>query len=119
MQGFRGANGELIAVPVTTVDAACLEHGRVDLVKIDAEGFEDKVLEGMLRVLTTHQSMVIVECLPDGPYKAVQDILARFGYRFFHLRESGPVPMADIVPDMTERYGNYLCIPECRLEWLR
>lgn len=116
VQGFHGVQGQLIEVPVTTIDALCSKHERVDLVKIDVESAEDKVLEGMQQVLTESQPAIIVECLADGPYKAVQDILARVGYRFFHLCESGPIARTEIVPD--ERYRNYLCLPTCRLDWL-
>ena len=86
--------------------------------KIDVEGFEDRVLEGMRRVLTESHPAIIVECHPDGPYRTVQKILAHYGYRFFALREPEPIAMVEIVPDVAGRYYNYLCMPEKRFEEL-
>jgi len=106
--GFRGNKGYLIEVPVNTVDNI-YSGQRVDLVKIDVEGFEDKVLEGMQRVLHESAPNIIVECNPDGPYQAVEDILAGFGYHFYHLREDGPVEVKKIIPDMSQRERNFLC----------
>lgn len=108
--GFRGVEGSLIDVPVTMIDEVCSDDDHVDLVKIDVEGFEDKVLEGMQRVLAESAPALIVECNPDGPYTAVEAILTRFGYRFFHIRDEGPVQVERIIPDGQERYRNFLCI---------
>lgn len=107
--GLRGMGRVSVDVPLTTLDQACAERTRVDLIKIDVEGVEDRVLEGMPRILATDKPAIIVEVLPDGPFRAVQEILGRHGYRFFHLRGSGPTPMREIVPDPTQKYENYLC----------
>ncbi len=107
--GLRGEGTVAVDVPLTTLDQACADRMHVDLMKIDVEGFEDKVLEGMPRILADHRPAIIVEILPDGPYKAVQEILRKYGYRFFHLRGEGPTPMTEIVPDPTQNYDNYLC----------
>jgi FkbM family methyltransferase len=109
VEGFRGNAGRLIDVTVTTIDTVCSEQETVDLVKIDVEGFEDKALQGMTRVLDQSRPHLIVECNPDGPYKNVEAILSAFNYRFFHLRSEGQVPVAHIVPDPDQRFRNYLC----------
>ena len=49
-EGFRGFDGILQQVPVTTIDAVVGERA-VDLAKIDVEGFEPQVLEGMQMTL--------------------------------------------------------------------
>jgi hypothetical protein len=54
---------------------------------------------------------IFVECLPEGPYRAVQAILDAHGYRFAHLRAEGPVPMASIMTDRTRVFRNFLCQP--------
>lgn len=107
--GFRGIHGTLIEVPVTTIDAVAEPMGAVNLMKIDVEGFEDQALEGARTVLSCHRPDIVVECNPDGPYQAVDRILSEHGYRFYHLRENGPVPVARICPDETQQYRNYLC----------
>jgi len=107
--GFRGNSGELIEVEATTIDAVCADRARVDLVKLDVEGFELEVLEGMERVLATDRPTIIMECIREGRYQATESLLARYGYRFYHLRDDGPIAVARLVPDIDERYRNFLC----------
>lgn len=108
-QGFRGYKGYLIDIPVTTIDAVCSHNQPIDLIKIDVEGFEDKVLQGMEQVLLHSTPTLIIECNSDGPFLAVETLLKKLGYRFFHLRLEGPVAMNRIVPDEKKLYRNFLC----------
>lgn len=117
--GFRNMEGTLIDVPVTTLDAACKDVGLIDLVKIDVEGFEDKVLMGMPKILEESKPALIIECNPDGPIQAVQAILEDCGYEFFQPRDGRVVHMQNIVPDVTERFRNYLCLHESKANCFR
>jgi FkbM family methyltransferase len=107
--GFRGNDGYFIDVPVTTIDTCCPSGQRVDLVKIDVEWFEDKVLEGMPRVLAESAPAIFVEITHDGPTQAVEAILKKFGYRFYCLRPEGPIPVKQIITDSQKSYLNYFC----------
>jgi FkbM family methyltransferase len=110
--GFRGMAGYQIAVETRTVDALLDDlQLRVDLVKIDVEGHEAKVLEGMMGLLGTSRPSLIVEVNPDGQHREIESILRSFDYRFFHLRDQGPVETATLIPDPREMYRNYLCLP--------
>ena len=112
VRGFRGLAGELVDVDVTTLDAAWPPDAVVDVVKIDVEGFEDRVLEGMTDTLERCRPVAMVECNPDGPIKNVEAILRSFGYRF-RLLDGTSRPLADsIVPDPAEIYRNFLCVPD-------
>jgi FkbM family methyltransferase len=108
-KGFRGLTGTVIEVETTTIDNAVGVDDRVDLVKIDVEGFEDKVLLGMNGVLRTSKPDLVIECNVDGPYKAVQAILASHSYLFYHLRKGGPELVETIRPDPREKDRNFLC----------
>jgi len=110
--GFRGYQGNVIEVPVTTVDEVCKNVERVDLVKIDVEGVEDKVLEGMQKTLAKFKPQLVIECNPDGPYREVDRILNGYHYRFYHLLPEGPVELPHISPDLRGIYRNYWCSPE-------
>jgi FkbM family methyltransferase len=118
IEGFRGSEGYLIDVPMIPLDALCPTGQRVDLVKIDVEGFEDQVLQGMNRVIGESAPVIIIECLPDGPYLAIERILGRVGYRFFHLLEEGAMLVDRIVPDKNEKYRNFLCVGHDKWDWL-
>lgn len=96
-KGFRGFDGVLMEVPVTTVDAIVGERW-VDLAKIDVEGFEPQVLEGMQGVLQRSCPSLFIECLPDGPYKQVEEILKELGYHIYALSREGPVPVSQVSP---------------------
>lgn len=118
LNGFHNNPGKIIEVPVVTIDSIVSEGKYPDLVKIDVEGFEDKVLEGMTNTLKLSQPCLIVECNPGGPYKLVEMILADFGYRFFCLHKNGLIPCKKILPDSNENARNWLCLPESRLSWI-
>lgn len=112
LEGFRGVAGALVDVPSTTVDDAVRNSSLVDLVKIDVEGFEDRVLQGMRVTLERCRPEVIVEMNPDGPYTRAQAILREYEYVYFHLTGRGVIPKELISPDNREKYRNYLCRPQ-------
>jgi FkbM family methyltransferase len=95
---------------VTTLDDACSDLPRVDLIKVDVEGAEDKVLAGMPGILANDRPALILECNPGGPARQIEEALAPHGYRYYHLTQAGPVAQPSIIPDITERYRNYLCL---------
>jgi FkbM family methyltransferase len=106
--GFRGKVGETITVAAARLDNELGVGDHVDLVKIDVEGFEDQVLRGMPDVLERDRPTLMVECLPDGPYREVQQVLAARGYEFFHLTAEGPRRTAAITPDQRELNRNFV-----------
>lgn len=71
-----------LRVPVTTLDALIAEHGRPVFVKIDVEGFEDAVLQGLSRPLR----MVSFEFTPEhrAPALAALRRLAALGPAWFN-----------------------------------
>jgi FkbM family methyltransferase len=109
--GFRNIPGQLIQVETVTADDDIAGARPIDLVKIDVEGFEHDVLGGMGHILAEDRPIIICECNPDGPYQAIEALLAPHGYVFFHLRAPTPVAMTHIVPDASEQHRNYACVP--------
>lgn len=53
--------GPKIDVRATTLDSACLDLPRIDIIKIDAEGAEQSILEGMQEVLARHRPALLIE----------------------------------------------------------
>jgi hypothetical protein len=64
-----------------TIDSLELEH-RVSFVKIDAEGHELQVVQGMLRLIERHQPVLVVEGVRANSF------LESIGYRGDHLSGS-------------------------------
>jgi len=116
--GFRGLAGEHIEVPLTTIDALFAPDDRVDLVKIDVEGFEDAVLRGMARVLADHAPAVILECNADGPVAALSAIAAGLPHRLLHLRSEGPAEVACFAGAANDEHRNFLLLPPDKAGWL-
>jgi hypothetical protein len=69
----------------------------------------------MPKVLAQSRPVMIVECVPDGPYRHVAEILLPLKYKFFHIRQNALIPQPTIVPDFHD--VNYLCVPEERAAW--
>ena len=109
--GFRGLDGDIISVPATRLDATLGSDMPVDLVKVDVEGFEDRVLKGMFGILSRWRPATVVECNPHGPHCDVEQILGDELYVFYHLGPRGPERKPHPLPDDTERCRNYLCLP--------
>ncbi|MFB2564329.1 FkbM family methyltransferase [Rhizobium sp. IMFF44] len=60
----RPQDGVVIKVPVTTLDGMSASCSRVDFIKIDAEGAEEVILEGMAETIARHKPMLVVEFNP-------------------------------------------------------
>lgn len=109
--GFRGLDGEVIDVAVVTLDEELADVEAIALVKVDVEGFEHLVLEGMQSVLQTHGPPIILESNHDGPFLEVEAKLQSQGYGFKQLRPEGPVVVESLRTAPNERFRNFLCEP--------
>ena len=94
MARFGNGAGPTENVPIDTVDQFCTEHDvdRIDLMKIDTEGFELEVLEGAKSMLEQKRiGMIKAECAidPDNDYhielRELCDFLMPYGYRLFGI----------------------------------
>lgn len=86
----HAANGETIQVQVDTVDAYCERKGieRIDLLKIDTQGYDVRVLEGAAGMLASRavrlfSAEAMLSLVYDGqpPVSALFSLAERFGYR--------------------------------------
>lgn len=68
-----------------------------DLVKIDVEGHEAEVVQGMTTLLSRARPSLLVEVLTREVAEALHDLLAPLDYRFYDIDESGPVRATDRV----------------------
>ena len=103
--------GTCVEVEVTTVPRSIPAEQAVDLVKIDVEGAEGPVIEGMRELLAKQRPTLIVEFLPWGSGDHAQAVLDHLGYRYFHLTDRGPIPVESVTPRSHSPHRNYLCAP--------
>jgi len=85
-QGLR-AESQVQLIDVVTLDSLMDDVGRIDFVKVDAEGFEWPVLKGAQRLLATQSPAITLEMQFDRQEQF--ENVASHGYRLFSpgLRE--------------------------------
>ena len=108
----KGVLKNVESVPQTTIDSFVLsnEIEKVDLIKIDTDGHELKVLRGAESILQKHKPQVIIEL---GQYltesdseNSYVDILALFGKHSYKLvNKSGQEITIDNYKRMVPRFG--------------
>lgn len=92
-----------VEVPVTTLDTVVREQGlaRLDLLKVDVEGWETEVLDGAQDVLARFRPVVVLEfnawvlqCNRNAnPRATLEDWLARFPFAHALRGEARPEPL--------------------------
>lgn len=104
-------------VDVVTADAL-LASGRCatpDLVKIDVEGAEVEVLEGMQRLLTFRRPVIVCEIHEpsrDGPlWTRVRELLGHHSYSVTDLEAPGATGMAHVLALPSNHEGRPLAAP--------
>ena len=106
-------------VECTTLDAFAAQRNldRVDLLKIDVEGFEPAVLRGASRMLRSMRPAVVFEYDPayvsrSGTAADLNGYFRDCGYRLFLLR---PRQVPALTGALAGRGGNFLALPSERI----
>ena len=111
--GFHDLAGDTVAIETTTLDryveAAGIE--RVDLVKVDVEGFEHTVLRGAAGVLRHHRPAIICECLAGARVDTLNQILESTGYAVFGITPGGRRKLDGLPADLEGCDPNFLFAP--------
>jgi FkbM family methyltransferase len=108
--GYHGLAGNTITIKTVTVDSIADASLTVDLIKIDVEGFEDKVLDGMQKTVSRCAPVIILECNAGGPASALNAFLSRNRYECSLLGEELR-QAAQIDPALDRNHFNWLCSP--------
>lgn len=78
-------------IELTTVDGV-LDGRRADIIKVDVEGLETRVLTGASETLSRYKPALIVECLTERSFEEVRAVLTPHGYdRCSHLAPNGGI----------------------------
>lgn len=96
-------SGRRVPVRIVTLDAVLerLGHPAIDLVKIDVEGGEPRVLQGMGALLARGLPRLLIELAPcelaaaGATPQALMDRLRALGFRIQAVGPAGPAPLAD------------------------
>lgn len=83
---FKESDGSEDSLQMTSIDNAILDLSlsKLDFVKIDTEGFELEVIQGMSYVIENYHPIVWVEC-SETSIKDVYRILKKAGYGLFDI----------------------------------
>lgn len=120
-----GANGNPltghIPVPVRNGDRYFRGHGieTVDILKIDVEGFEPAVVDGLSMTIERNRPIIMVEVgeVSGSEFGDIEDFKGRFpaGYRFYVLHGVGHilrrVGLVELTGELYRSGGNFYCVP--------
>lgn len=80
-----------LLVKILRMDDLLADEQRIDIIKLDTQGFEVPILRGMLATIERHHPLIALEFWPWGVSRAGYDvmevwhILLRLGYRFYRI----------------------------------
>jgi FkbM family methyltransferase len=112
-RNFRPSTNQ-IEVPVETLDSYVARTGIVPAVmKVDTESTEPDVLTGAQKTIAEHRPWILCEVLAGRVEKRLHDILAPFGYRWYHVLDELPFrEAARIIGDKAYENLMWLFAPE-------
>jgi hypothetical protein len=87
-----GTGDFVVDVRTMSIDDATANWPRVDFVKIDAEGSEEKIWAGMRRTVRRNPGLTVVMEFKQASYEDPGGLLARIradGFVLRHIEESG------------------------------
>jgi FkbM family methyltransferase len=127
LEGFSSRNigGEMLEVRCADDVFKELDLDRIDIIKIDVEGFEKSVLSGAKESLKKFNPVVMFECSMDmeGGFQNYDDISASFpgGYTLYRLshsgkRRHGKYALQKLTPDIVQNKAqfNLVAVPKGR-----
>jgi FkbM family methyltransferase len=94
-----GIPAEKIPISVVTIDKERANRQRVDLLKIDVEGYEAAVLRGARRTIGADQPILFIECFHRG--HSCLEPLEDEGYRFV----DGDRLQPQLIPETANFFG--------------
>jgi FkbM family methyltransferase len=109
---FIDAGAGTVPVCTTTLDDVIPRDGKTKLVKIDVEGHESAVLNGMNRTLIDSRPTIFFECNPGGPAADIEDFLRSHSYRIFSIVNGHRKELQRLIPeDIPHKHHNFLAMP--------
>ncbi len=100
------------------------EKNRVQLIKVDVEGYEGQCLRGMEGIISKNRPVIFFECIGVSAGEAVQEILSEYGYHFYEVDDqSGKTTRTMLIRPILDIDGrpimsrlNRIAMPSGRIE---
>jgi FkbM family methyltransferase len=110
--GFRPQVDEH-RLPTTTLDAFMIQRRpeSLDLLKIDTEAGETKVIQGARATLRHQRPIILCEILAWNDHAELQHTLGALAYQFFHILPNGLFRRSSFAPIQGKDTRNYLLVP--------
>jgi FkbM family methyltransferase len=117
LEGFRKTT-KSISVQAKTIDSFVSQNEikKVDLIKIDTEGTEHKVLKGAKKILMRDEPIIICEVLKGRTEDHLHAVFDSLGYNYFWITDRGLIEKKRIEGDTTYQNMNYLFISNKKRE---
>jgi FkbM family methyltransferase len=99
---------ELVEVETITIDSLTAAWDRVDLIKIDAEGAEESIWDGMQQTLQRHPNVKLVLEFNAARYpdsKAFLQKILAVGFPLRYITHSAEIADLSLETCLTEQYG--------------
>ena len=100
------------SIPCITVDDFCKDRGirRVDLIKIDTEGYEFQILKGAQRTITDYLPFIVFEAglyiMQENhiTFEHYFNYLTSFGYTLINIKNGHPVNLENYIKEIPLRF---------------
>lgn len=111
----KNNNHQRIKIPIQciTLDQFAAEHFSSeifpDLIKMDTEGSEDKVIRGGIQTLQRYKPIIMCEIIKDMIEKQMEELIPSLGYEFFEVLPDGKLRKTTKLK-LTENKKDYFLI---------
>jgi FkbM family methyltransferase len=108
---FRAEHSQVLEVPVITLDEYVRQEHvqRVDLIKLDVESQEHRVLEGAQETLRTLRPITFLEVLKAANHAALEAVRQRLEYRSIQMKPNQLAVMGSV--EFNEQAKNQILCP--------
>lgn len=111
-------HAEQVQVKGITLDSFAAQRNikKFDVLKIDTEGTEDKVIAGTARLIERDTPIIICEILPEFNEEPFRKMLDPLGYTYWWITSNGLKRQDHIIGDPLMRERNYVFLPPGKQE---
>ncbi len=108
-----------ITVQTCTLDAFLQSYSRenlqIDFIKIDAEGAEPIIIEGMLETIRRYHPIIVCELLPDETGKHLEGLFLQLNYAFYMHEKDRLVPVKTLQQSNCKNVRNCFFVHSSKL----